>query len=131
MSIQEGNIELHMGPSQLGAPDNLEEVIVGFIDGVKKRLDVAVQELESEPIARALIRARQRRVVVRVVIDGQVIIASSFNYTGPATRLNDENILIIGDLGAGDPAVRERQKRLGQFALNEIDRIIEVHGVRY
>ncbi|MCH8024939.1 MAG: phospholipase [Candidatus Marinimicrobia bacterium] len=356
MSIQEGNIELHMGPSQLGAPDNLQDVIVGFIDGAKKRLDVAVQELESEPIAQALIRARQRRVVVRVVIewdylsvsraistpfdsgganeanreihdamlranirihtdfnphifhqkfiirdssspdaavltgstnftptgtaqnlnhlviihnralarlywrefkeimqghfgklneghdpvppnvtvsgvrvkvlfapdhnpemeimkqmakarrridfaiftfaqssgiddimislaragtvkirgaldgmvagqkwaategiaaagaelysvphrkglnklhhklmviDGQVIIAGSFNYTGPATRLNDENILIIGDLGAGDPAVRERQKRLGKFALNEIDRIIGVHGVRY
>ena len=47
MSIKEGNIELHMGPSQLGAPDNLQDVIVGFIDGAKKRLDVAVQELES------------------------------------------------------------------------------------
>ncbi|MFB0517124.1 MAG: phospholipase D-like domain-containing protein [Candidatus Neomarinimicrobiota bacterium] len=353
MSLQIGNLELYMGPSELGAPDNLEEIIVQFIDGARKRLDVAVQELESVPIASALIRARQRRVVVRIVIewdylsvdraistpfspgganepnrgihdallraharihtdynphifhqkfmvrdsgseeaavlsgstnftptgvsqnlnhvviirdkqvarvywrefkeimqghfgklneghdplppevdvsgvrvkvlfapdhnpemeimkqmakareridfaiftfaessgiddtmialartgavkirgaldgpaarqkwaaawnvaksgaelyavphkallnklhhklmviDGQVIIAGSFNYTGPATRLNDENIIVLGDLGTTDTAARNRQQRLGQFALQEIDRIIRDYG---
>lgn len=353
MGLKIGNLELYMGPSELGAPDNLEEVIVRFIDGARKRLDVAVQELESVSIAEALIRARQRRVVVRVVIewdylsvtraisapfepggtnesnrgihdallranarvhtdynphifhqkfvvrdisdddaavltgstnftptgvsqnlnhvviirdkavarvywrefkeimqghfgklneghdpvppdvpvsgvrvkvlfapdhnpemeimkqmakareridfaiftfsessgiddtmialvrtgaikirgamdgptarqkwsaawdiaaaggelysvphkaplnklhhklmvlDGQVIIAGSFNYTGPATRLNDENIIILGDLGENEPAAVAKQRRLGQYALKEIDRIIREHG---
>ncbi|MCH7940004.1 MAG: phospholipase, partial [Candidatus Marinimicrobia bacterium] len=94
MSIQEGNIELYMGPSQLGAPDNLQDVIVGFIDGAKKRLDVAVQELESKPIAKALIRARQRRVVVRVVIEWDYLsvkraISSPFD-SGGANEANRE-----------------------------------------
>ena len=69
MGLKIGDLELYMGPSGLGAPDNLEQVIVRFIDGAKKRLDVAVQELESVPIAEALIRARKRKLVVRVVIE--------------------------------------------------------------
>lgn len=33
-----------------------------------------------------------------MVLDNEVIIAGSFNYTGPANELNDENIIILGDL---------------------------------
>ena len=33
-----------------------------------------------------------------MVIDKQVVIVGSFNYTGPANLLNDENIIILGDL---------------------------------
>ena len=47
-----------------------------------------------------------------MVIDGQVIIAGSFNYTGPATRLNDENVIILGDLGEAEPAAVAKQRRL-------------------
>lgn len=47
-----------------------------------------------------------------MIIDGQVIIAGSFNYTGPATRLNGENIIILGDLGEAEPAVVAKQRRL-------------------
>ena len=64
-----------------------------------------------------------------MVIDGQVIIAGSFNYTGPATRLNDENIIVIGDLESDNAASIERQRRLGAFALAEIDRIIDRHAI--
>jgi len=64
-----------------------------------------------------------------MVIDGQVIVAGSFNYTGPATRLNDENIVVIGDLEAGNATSIDRQRRLGGFALAEIDRIISQHAV--
>ena len=64
-----------------------------------------------------------------MVIDGQVIVAGSFNYTGPATRLNDENIVVIGDPEATSAAVIEKQRKLGGFALAEIDRIIATHGV--
>ncbi len=65
-----------------------------------------------------------------MVIDGQVIIAGSFNYTAPATALNDENIVVIGDLGEEDPQAIASQKLLGQFVLDEIDRIIVEYGRR-
>ncbi len=41
--MQIGNVEIYMGPSQLGAPDDLEAEIVKFIDGAEKRVEVAVQ----------------------------------------------------------------------------------------
>ena len=67
------NIEVFMGPQELGSPDNLEDVIVSFIDAAKRSLDVAVQELESLPITEALIRARKRRIVVKVVLEGSYL----------------------------------------------------------
>ena len=68
-----GKIEIHMGPSQLGAPDDLEAAIIDFIDGAKKRLEVAIQELENENITKALVRARQRKCVVKVVLEGSYL----------------------------------------------------------
>jgi len=64
-----GNIEVYYGPKPIGAPDDLEAVIVRFIDGAKKRLEIAVQELENETIARAVIRARQRKIIVKLVLE--------------------------------------------------------------
>lgn len=65
-----GKVEFYAGPHDVGAPDNLEQVIVDFIDGTQNRLEIAVQELESEPIAFAIIRARkERRVLVKLVIE--------------------------------------------------------------
>ncbi len=64
-----------------------------------------------------------------MVLDESVVIAGSFNYTGPANRLNDENIIILGDLEATSAAVKTAQKKIASFALKEIDRIIEDHGV--
>ena len=65
-----------------------------------------------------------------MVIDGAVIICGSFNYTDPANRLNDENILVIGDLSEDDPEAQAAQRSLATFALTEIDRMIERHGER-
>ena len=65
-----------------------------------------------------------------MVIDDQVVIAGSFNYTGPANLLNDENILVIGDLAATTKTIRERQKRCARYARAEIDRIIKDFGVK-
>ncbi len=76
MGIIVGNVEFHAGPGNVGAPDELETVIVDFIDGAQKRLDIAVQELESEPIAQAIIRARQRKVLVKIVIEQSYLKAS-------------------------------------------------------
>ena len=36
MSCIKGNVEFYAGPSQVGAADNLQDVIVGFINGAKK-----------------------------------------------------------------------------------------------
>lgn len=67
--ILNDRLELHMGPSSLGAPDDLEAVIVEFIDKATASLDIAVQEIESRPIAQALVRARQRGVRIRLVLE--------------------------------------------------------------
>lgn len=69
-----GDIEVFMGPHQLGGPDNLQEVIVKFIDEAQKRLFIAVQELDSKPIAEAIIRARQRKVRVKVVLEADYLL---------------------------------------------------------
>jgi phosphatidylserine/phosphatidylglycerophosphate/cardiolipin synthase-like enzyme len=63
-----------------------------------------------------------------MVLDESVVIAGSFNYTGPANRLNDENIIILGDLDTDSAAVKNAQKKIAQYALAEIDRMIVAHG---
>ena len=47
------------------------DAIVGFIDSAKARqkLKIAVQEIDNEDIARAIVRARKRRVVVDLVLE--------------------------------------------------------------
>ncbi len=69
MPVIVGNVEFHVGPPGAGAPDDLEKVVVDFLDCAEKRLDIAVQELESRPIAEAIVRARQRKVTVRLVVE--------------------------------------------------------------
>lgn len=73
MSIKIGNVELFMGPKQLGGPDDLEAAIVIFIDGATKRLDIAVQELDNRRIAEAIIKARQRKVRIRIVLESDYL----------------------------------------------------------
>lgn len=51
-----------------------------------------------------------------MVIDDQLITAGSFNYSGLANQLNDENILIIGDLDSTDPDSINKQKELARNA---------------
>jgi hypothetical protein len=59
-----------------------------------------------------------------MVIDSQLIIVGSFNYTDPANTLNDENIVILGDLETADSGERNAQAVLAEAALAEIERII-------
>ena len=63
-----------------------------------------------------------------MVIDEQLTIVGSFNYTGPANQLNDENIILLGDLDTTDPVMIASQKELAAYALEEIDRMIEKFG---
>ncbi|WP_433306258.1 phospholipase D-like domain-containing protein [Actinoplanes sp. CA-030573] len=59
-----------------------------------------------------------------MVVDQQLVIAGSFNYTDPANTLNDENIVVLGDLEETDDDAKVAQKELAAYALAEIDRII-------
>jgi phosphatidylserine/phosphatidylglycerophosphate/cardiolipin synthase-like enzyme len=63
-----------------------------------------------------------------MVIDERLIIVGSFNYTGPANQLNDENIMVIGNLAEDNPSSKQKQERLAGYALEEIDRIINSFG---
>ena len=72
-----GNIELHMGPHDIGGPDNLQKTIVKFMDKAQKRLFIAVQELDSRPIADAIIRAKQRKILVKLVLEADYLLAKT------------------------------------------------------
>lgn len=68
------NIEIYMGPQQLGGPDSLLEAIIQFIDGANKKLLIAVQELDSQPIAEAIVRAKKRKVSVKLVMEADYLV---------------------------------------------------------
>lgn len=73
MSIKEGNIELYMGPKEVGGPDDLKETIIRFIGGAKKSLDIAIQELDSREIAIPIIEAQKRGVRIRIVLEADYL----------------------------------------------------------
>ena len=71
MPFTEGNIILHLGPTEQGAPDSLITPIIEFINKAKRRqkLMIAVQEVDNRSIAEAIINARKRGVTVDLVIE--------------------------------------------------------------
>jgi phosphatidylserine/phosphatidylglycerophosphate/cardiolipin synthase-like enzyme len=73
VGVQVGGIELFAGPQALGGPDDLESVIRDFIDGAKHELLIAVQELDSQPIARAIVAAKARGVTVRIILEASYL----------------------------------------------------------
>ena len=68
-----GKIQAFVGPPELGASNDLEKVIIDFIEGAEKTLDIAVQEIDSEIIAQAIIDVRWRGVKVRVFVEHDYI----------------------------------------------------------
>ena len=78
----QGKIEGYVGPKELGAADNLEQVIVDFLAGAKHSLDIAVQELDNEAIAQAILDARFRGVSVRMVVEQDYLLTAQL----PAVR---------------------------------------------
>lgn len=59
-----------------------------------------------------------------MVIDDQLCVFGSFNYTKPANRSNDENIVIVGDLEETSTAQKNMQGQIAISARSEIERII-------
>jgi phosphatidylserine/phosphatidylglycerophosphate/cardiolipin synthase-like enzyme len=74
MSVDLGGIEFHAGPTVLGGPDDLDAVIRGFVAGAKKQLLIAVQELDSYPIAEAIVAAKAAKIRVQLVLEGDYLI---------------------------------------------------------
>jgi hypothetical protein len=68
VGITVGGIEFYAGPTVLGAPDDLESVIVDFIADARTSLRVAVQEIDSRTIAQALLAEFESRSSSRVTI---------------------------------------------------------------
>lgn len=73
-----GKIQVFVGPTELGAPDDLEQAIIEFIAGAKDSLALAVQELDSMPIAQAILDAAWRGVVVRLVLEQDYLQEKTF-----------------------------------------------------
>ena len=69
-----GGLELFMGPAVLGAPDELDAVIRGFVAGARHTLQVAVQELDSRTIAGEILAAGARGVRVQVILEGDYLL---------------------------------------------------------
>ncbi|HSH59434.1 MAG TPA: phospholipase D-like domain-containing protein [Acidimicrobiales bacterium] len=74
MGLQQGGVELYAGPAVLGGPDDLDAVVRGFIAGAKKSLFVAVQELDSRPIAEALLAAKAAKRRLQVILEGDYLL---------------------------------------------------------
>lgn len=81
-----GAIQAFVGPTELGAADDLEQVIVRFIDAAQVSLDIAVQEIDSETITQAILDARWRGVSVRMFLEHSYL----------QTTLTAEDIARIG-----------------------------------
>src|SRR3954469_5902063 len=74
MGVVSGGLEMYVGPTVLGAPDDLEAVILEFLDGAKHTLAIAVQEVDSRAIADAILRARTRGVRVQLILEGDYLV---------------------------------------------------------
>lgn len=71
-----GKIEAYCGPRELGAPDDLEAVIINFINEAEDSLKIAIQEVDSEAIAQAIIDARWRGIKVQMYMEQDYLLAS-------------------------------------------------------
>lgn len=78
-----GKVQGYVGPPELGAADALEQVVVDFIAGARSTLDIAVQELDNEVIAQAILDARFRGVSVRMVMEQDYLLTATLPTVRP------------------------------------------------
>lgn len=85
MDFENGNIKVFFGPPGYNAADDLEKVIINFIDKTEESLEVAVQELDNPNIGAALDHASRRqktsnpnqRISLRVIVEADYLRESS------------------------------------------------------
>jgi phosphatidylserine/phosphatidylglycerophosphate/cardiolipin synthase-like enzyme len=101
-----GKIKGFVGPADLGAADDLEPVIVAFIERVTKTIDVAVQELDSIPIAEALIRQKRAGISVRLILNHSYLQDET-----DAEHRPDPALMTVAQLAA-DPSERSPNREV-------------------
>jgi phosphatidylserine/phosphatidylglycerophosphate/cardiolipin synthase-like enzyme len=104
-----GKIEAFVGPKELGSADDLEQVIIDFIAGAERSLDIAVQELDNEAIAQAILDARFRGVSVRIVLEQSYLLTAKL----PAIRRRSGE--------TDDAAARRRAQWENQTGANSLE----------
>lgn len=73
MGVDLGGVEFYTGPTVLGGPDDLEAVVLDFIGGAKKVLLIAVQALDSRPVAEAILTAKSAGVRIQLILEGNYL----------------------------------------------------------
>ncbi len=76
MALILNKISAFCGPSQLGAPDDLLNVISTFINEAEDSLEIAVQEIDHPDIALVIIDAKRRGVKIRIVLEQSYMLPS-------------------------------------------------------
>jgi phosphatidylserine/phosphatidylglycerophosphate/cardiolipin synthase-like enzyme len=117
-----------------GIDDTMERLVKSVsIRGVLDRQQGIQAWAATQPLKKAGVKLYEntrgngvRKVHHKLmVIDSRLTIVGSFNYTAPAATLNDENIIVLGDLDTTDAAADAAQRQVAQYALAEIDRIVK------
>jgi phosphatidylserine/phosphatidylglycerophosphate/cardiolipin synthase-like enzyme len=80
-------LSCYCGPTELGAPDDLEATIAEFIAGTTKTLDIAVQEIDSMPIAEAIAAKKREGKSVRVLLNRSYLQDETDSQNRPAAAL--------------------------------------------
>lgn len=105
-SFENNRIEVYISTREDLTQQNyvLEKEIVRFIDEAQASLDIAVHELRSgeinttsNPIKEAIIKAAQRGVQVRIIVEASYLTPGSDNLNTFAEFLNTENVTIQAD----------------------------------
>jgi hypothetical protein len=79
----------------LGGPDDQDAVVCRFIAGAKRKLLIAVQELDSRTIAQAVLAAKAAEVGVEMILEGDTTSRTLRHRTrGPPPATHEENRLI-------------------------------------
>ncbi|MDP8928051.1 MAG: hypothetical protein M3O70_05585, partial [Actinomycetota bacterium] len=91
-SFADGKIEVFLGPEDLGGADDLERVLVEFIADARRSLSIAVQELDSRPVAQAILDARWRGVRVEVFLEQDYLQTSLPARPADPTPEGDETV---------------------------------------
>jgi phosphatidylserine/phosphatidylglycerophosphate/cardiolipin synthase-like enzyme len=120
--------------SSSGIDDTMFRLVPSMarIRGLLDRVQGAQAWAATQPLKAAGVSLFQNRPGTGVrkvhhklmVIDERLVIAGSFNYTNPANTLNDENIVVLGDLEESNQVAEAAQRQLAGFALAEIERMI-------
>lgn len=126
MGIAIGGLELYAGPTALGAPDDLQQVIVDFIDEARHSIGVAVQEIDSRPIAEAVLAAKRRGVRVRVILEGDYLVdAPGRGDAWASGGSHEENRLIVAAfLRSGIDVISDLNRAIfhQKFVVRDVDK---------